>query len=309
MVRLLIADHQMIKAKAATGVEDAEKREFEIEGEIDIYIYDQDGLLEFKRKFSLDDESKTEIFYLSSGEKKIYAFANRPAGSYSDPKLGTTVSALQGDMIRNITFGMPVNRPAEIATYGQFALGTLWEGDPAVITGEGTVSSPQRLKINIGRTAAKIRLEHVSTRNKLLKGTFGNHFVYTLRSVPTRTYGLGKYDNSTANTPGAVPPARGIRFISAVHEELPLVEELPNPVFVDYDWPDAEVTDNIGEAYYAVENITKPMVLTTDGEAHLYYGNTTYISLRTHYTPGAEDKFLDGADPTREASCTGGVSG
>ncbi len=303
MVRLVVADKKMAKTKAIISVEDAEKGEFEIQGDIDIFIYDENNLLEFNMELPLDDEGKTNPFYLDTGPKKIYVFANRPAGSTLQPGLGSTIKEFDNDIIHNITFN--TYGPVEIATPGEFALGTLWDGSDATVTGAGLSTTPERFKVEIGQIAAKVRLESVSTSGQVLKGTFGDEFLYTLRSVPNRTYLLGKYDNSTANTPGAIPPALGIQFLSAVHNEPPLTGDTQNPVFTNYTWP-AKETDNTGQAFYTVENTSVRMPLINGTPGHLYYGNTTYITLRTTYTPGPEDTFLDGSDPTRTAAYTGG---
>lgn len=241
-----------------------------------VYIFDENGILEYVNS-SLNVTSQiTDAFKITSGFKYFYVFSNNPA--ITDPVAGTHRTAFE-QQVKDVTFA---SNNTSITQNNQFFIGTLW-GKLTEVKGDKPAGTTETISLQIGRVGAKVALTEVKNDARgNLKGDFDNNAAeYRLRATPKKYYLVGQYSV-------AMPPADGAVVVSAVHNEGPsdpapgAGPKDPNPVFVDYTWANAT---NIGGAnqkyYYAIENTTAKHATTNE----IYFGNTSYLQLKVKYTP------------------------
>ncbi|MCD8031795.1 MAG: fimbria major subunit [Bacteroides sp.] len=289
------------RTRAYDGFEQAEAGEVELADHLAVFVYDQNGSLDYQNlNLPVNAQGVTDLFKVSEGMKYFYVFSN---GDVSTLPSAAGFADLESEVLR-VTF--QDNRPKEITTHGAMTIGTLWRiGDvnhphrnlfdvqPNKYGGD-----PNKVALRIGRTAAKIRLIEINKEQVAnaspLKGIFDNvNAIYRLRSVPDKYFRVGKLDSS-----GDYPPTTGLRYLSAVHDIGPGSLAFPSDTYIDYFWDETK-KPSATDHYYAVENTTKSMEIEDPLEPgeHLYYGNTTYVQFRIAYTPDASEIYSPTVPP------------
>lgn len=256
--------------------------ESELATTLDVFVFDTLGYYEYNTSVSYDNGTRlTGQFLITAGVKFFYVFSNFPGN------LPVTGSGMHRSVFeKNIREAVLNNNQTSISQNNQFFIGTLW-ADTMRVLGTGTTATPEKILLDIGRIAAKIKLNKVPTQGSgALQGAFDSAY-YRVRSIPKEFYIVGQHDGDLDEIP---PNHIGVQIISAVHEKA------PDPaVFFDYLFPDSTLyPPNAGGTqplhYYTIENTTKP-----DGEGKLYYGNTTYLQLKVKYRP-AQAETYDGTN-------------
>lgn len=272
---------------AADDTEDPLNEEMTLAQELDVFVFDEaTGKFEVHKKIGHTNNT-TNQFLVTSGYKLFYVFSNFPGN------LPSTSGISFQDFEKNIRETTFSNNNTSISEANKFFIGTLW-GDTVLVKGSGTSSSPEIIKIPVGRIAAKIKLNAVPTNaSGMLNGAFDSAY-YRIRSIPKDFYIVGQHSGNWNN----LPPGAGIQVESAVHNEGPNAA-----LFFDYAFPDSTlVKPNAGsrnsdvKSFYAIENTTK-----ADNQNQIYYGNTTYIQLKVKYEPETSEIYdggtgLPGAD-------------
>jgi hypothetical protein len=290
VVKLTIYD-QNLRATRGTGDEEAatteESKVVDGANAVKVYVFTAGGAWEATELLTLNSPSSgvytTGQFKISAGSKYVYVFANDAISSKIVDPVATTTRTQFEQQVINVTFDVS-DRP-DIAVDDRFLLGTLFGGTVAV-PGGGTSTSPKSVALSIGRVAAKVKLATVETQGTgSVTGTFSNPS-YRTGSIAKKVYTVGQFTSTDAS----VPPSAGGGWtvFSAVHDEAP--ETGPgmynSAAFVQYSgtWK-TPATD----VFYLTENTT-----AEDAQGYLYYGNTSYIQLKTTYTPAASEVL----DPT-----------
>lgn len=266
------------------GAEDAEKA-----------IPDGLSILVFNSKNTLEDthditgpitDGQEETIKVKTGLKYFYVVANQdfvttPPGlmkitsrkGFETQLLAATISAVPSEILS--------------ITTPDFVIGTLW-GKPVTVSKQ---DPPMELPLDIGRAAAKVKLHNVvKGTNSNMAGDFEDPY-YRLGSVPNIYYHVGQYDDSGAN-PIMPPLANHGSVTSAVHNEgwgTTGTPNMQNNKFGNYSGfvSVTALASPLTDCFYAVENTT-----ALDNGGLQYYGNTTYVQLRTKYVPH-EDEVVD----------------
>lgn len=287
VVEMKLSDAGIMMRAAGEGEEPATPDEKQITGDITVLIYNaSDGKLELELSEELNSDKKVK-FTIKSGRKYIYVIANQNVG---EPDPGVEVMSNRIDFekqILDVAFSGSGGKIPSI-TDPNFFIGTLWGTEVQVAPG-GTDKEPIKLTVKVGRTAAKAKLHKVEKGvNSNRPGEFTEPY-YRIGSVPKTYYQVGQY---IGNTP---PPEEGHgKVISAVHEEdWGYIDDsnpdepvyMQNEAFTNYTaW--STVTnlpeDPLDNFFYIVENTT-----AQDKYGDQYYGNSTYIQLRTKYIPAS----------------------
>lgn len=260
------------RGRAAGGAtQNTEGTESNIAGTVKVVIFKApEG--SFEKEYDLNCiGGVTDQFTISPGEKYIYVFSNNPALSAASGYRGTYERKILQDAFA--TADLP-----DIAN-NDFFIGTLW-GKSVTVDDGGTVDTPVNIPLEIGRIAAKVKLGSIKKGdNSNMEGEFLTP-EYRLGSVPRNYFLVGQHEGTIA------PPQTGHgKVISAVHEESWENSSDPgkqNPVFTNYQGYKAvsQPTTPLTDFFYTIENTTK-----LDQQNHQYYGNTTYIQLKTQYEP------------------------
>lgn len=285
-VKILDATKTMTRA-AGTATEPATTDEKEITGDVTILVYDADNNLEKTHADEITNGESTQ-FTIQSGKKHIYVVANQTVGGTTGVKAENTAGAYERQNMDAAISGDP--EALSIASNSGFIIGTLW-GEEVDIASGGTEDEPIEITLEIGRAAAKAKLHSVqkgTTSN--MAGQFTNPH-YRIGSIATEYYHVGQYEGTT------VPPEDDHgKVTSAVHTQ-PWYETNPesetqNTVFTNYEqWMGVTALPTEGNPltnfFYVTENTT-----ALDQQSLQYYGNTTYVQLRTVYIPDP-DEVLD----------------
>ncbi len=293
-LRLENTYEQMETRAADTDTEGPTDAERKIVKPLNILVFKDNG--SFEREY-LDMDTipvnpwpgttQTDTFTITSGRKFFYIFS----GVHTDlqsfiPNETNNKNRLNYEKteLTNL-FGTAAGQPdIPILASPNFLNATLW-WDTITVAAGGTKDNPREIEREIGRVAAKVKLQDVNKGSaSLMKGDFLNpHF--RLGAVPTKCYLVGQYEGTIK------PPKAGHgQVISAVHNEGwedPANAGQQNPLFRNYavaSYKDVSSADNF---FYAVENTTAPDVAA--GTNDLYYGNTTHVRLRTKYVPEASE--------------------
>ncbi len=278
--------------------EPAEAGESTLASSVAVFVYDQDGALDYSNlSLPVDNATgKTSKFKVPAGYKFFYVFSN---SQVKDMASGSNVEDMEKQVAFIKTFDGDIPQPIAVNT--AFSLGTLWKKEVGFdVQDQGYGGVPVTVGLEVGRAAAKVRLQSISKQtapnvSPLLGNFDAANAIYRLRSVPDRYYIVGQFDES-----GNYPPTNGLRYISAVHEKDPGTSEIKSDAFVDYTW-NRNMNPGAGGHYYAVENTTMKMKIEGNDEENLYYGNTTYVQFRITYTP-------DGAELYDPATQTAGAT-
>lgn len=275
-------------ARAAGGTTSpAEGDELEINTDVYIFVYNSSNLLERVEKMDAPvANGDKKQFTVKSGTKYFYVVANQPV--VTPPTEGVQeINTRKGFETQRLASTISGTAPEVLSiTSPDFVMGTLW-GTPIVASEGGTAANPKQLTLDIGRAAAKVKLHSVQQgAESNMKGTFTEP-AYRLGSVPNIYYHVGQYDDS-GTSPIVPPTANHGKVTSAVHNESwgtagdPNVQ---NDKFGNYTEfiNVSPVATPLTDYFYATENTTAII------SGYQYYGNTTYIQLRTKYTPDATE--------------------
>lgn len=250
-----------------------------------LFVYDSNGRLEIDQALSLDSKSQA-IINVKAGDKYFYVFAN------SNNQTPFTAQPLRTEFERQIIDVLfeDSNSPTNLTKDRALFMGTLWAGTVKI---DSNRDENELLTLKIGRSAAKVKL-HTVNKNKpgytIRKGEFIEPN-YKMGGVAKKSYLVGQYT-------GDMPPANYTSVTSAVHSAAALKENGdPNTDdFMVYTTfkpvTDMSSTGSNENAFYVTENTTK-----VDNLNQQYYGNTTYIRLRTKYVPTADEVYTDDLKP------------
>lgn len=290
IVELKLVMHNPISRAAGDVTEPADDDEKAISGDISILVYNSGGNLELVHTMVDPTVNGFEdIIKVKSGLKYFYVMANQdivatPPGpqaltgrkAFEIQKLSAEISAAPDEILS--------------ITTPYFVMGTLW-GSPMSVKSGGTVTDPVPITLEIGRASAKVKLYEVSKGTSNMKGRFEEPN-YRLGSVPNIYYHVGQYDDS--GTDPKMPPETGHgKVTSAVHDEgwgttgNPNVQNDKFGNYTEFISVSDLTVKPLTNCFYAVENTT-----ASDADGLQYYGNTTYVQLRTTYIPH-EDEVVD----------------
>lgn len=284
VVRLTIYDQR--PTRGTNAEETATTEESAFSGNVKVIVFHSDGTFEDENSLSVTGSGNTwttDNFTLSAGTKYIYVFFND--NSRNDIPSGSGKTRVQ---FEQSTFDVAFDGSSvpDIATNNSFLIGTLY-GATEVVAGGGTATSPVSVALSVGRAVSKVNLAEVTdATNGGMLGTFST-YSYRIGSLAKKLYAVGQY---TTTDPNKVPPAAGGDWtaFSAVHNEAP--ETVPSTyntaAFLQY----TAVWKSPATAFYVTENTT-----AEDGTGFIYYGNTSYVQLKSKYTPDATE-VLDPKD-------------
>jgi len=248
---------------------------------IKVVIFDEDGSLEYPLE---NDPIELEItqtgpgkyqsdpLTINSGNKYFYIFANDNGNRITKP----AVTLLRSEFIsRTTAVALDASDVPDI-TDPDFLMGTLWS-EKKIAPADGTATTPKSVSLTIGRLSSKVKVTGVDQGASEMAGTFSNP-EYRLGTIPKSIFLVGNNDENTM----IVPPYSGHGIVtSAVHTSSDL-----------QDYQDYTTTwKSPGDHFYTVEN-------TADlPQGIQYYGNTTYIQIRTVYTPHDGEVYDMNLDP------------
>lgn len=239
----------------------------------------------------------SDPFKISTGEKYFYVLADQngaPLGLEQKSSRGAyerqTVSAGFEVSIENVAGSTTVQRvkplPKNLAEPEEFLMGTLWGGKKTAVTDvKPEHSDPLRITgLSIGRLAAKVNLTSVTDGGKFtLGGQFNKNgnATYRLCSVPDAMFLVGQWDGTDEPGTNAASP-----LVKSLYHDEPYGtgHGVQNDKFKNYQWDGAYA---LNAPYYTVENTSAKQAdpVIVGSTAKQYYGNTTYIQLKIHYTP------------------------
>jgi hypothetical protein len=290
VVKLTVYDQRPTRG---TGDEEqATAAESAVSGQVKVKVFNSAGVFEKEVTLNMSGTGPyvTEDFTLSAGTKYIYAFFND--GTRNDIVAASGKTRVQFEQsVFETAFDGTTSLP-DIATDNSFLMGTLY-GETKVVSGGGTATSPVEVNMTIGRAIAKVNLKTVTDATGTgMPGSFTTPS-YRVGSLAKKVFAVGQYTLASDAPAGTMPPVAGGKWtaFSAVHNEPPVVGSAYNDAaFLQYAaaWkaPDA--------SFYVTENTT-----VEDGNTgYLYYGNTSYVQVRTKYTPDATEVL----DPTNLAN-------
>jgi hypothetical protein len=249
-----------------------------VTGPVKVKVFKTDGTFEKEVLLNMTGTGpyETESFSLSAGTKYIYVFFNDAARA--DIVVGTGKTRTQFEQnAYDVSFNS--SSLPDIAENNSFALGTLY-GEAKVVEGGGTVASPKTLALSVGRAVAKVNLKAVSdVAGGEMLGNFENP-TYRIGSMAKKVFTVGQFTLASDAPAGTMPPAAGGKWtaFSAVHNEPPVTgaNAYNSAAFLDY----AALWRSPNDVFYVTENTT-----AEDGSGYLYFGNTSYVQVRTKYVP------------------------
>lgn len=288
-VQLRLQDATPSMYAAGGAIENPITGESELAANLDVFVFDTLGNYEYNTSIGLvsGPNNVTQSFLVTTGAKFFYVFSHFP-GNLPVAGAGMHRSVFE----QNIREAILNNNQTSISQSNQFFIGTLW-ADTVRVKGTGTKANPEEIKLDVGRIAAKIKLNKVPSQGSgVLLGAFDSAY-YRVRSIPKEFFIVGQHDGGLAQIP---PGHKGVQVKSAVHEEEP-----DEAVFFDYVFPDSTTNaPNAGGTqpmhYYTIENTTEP-----DQDGKLYYGNTTYLQLKVKYKPIPAETY-DGSTGNQNAT-------
>lgn len=157
-------------------------------------------------------------------------------------------------------------------TKPDFLMGTLWSEKIEAPVG-GEPGAPKNVPLTIGRFVSKVTLNGVEKGSGTMLGTFSTP-MYRLGTISKKIFLVGNNDEALPT-----PPAGGHGIVTSAVHDAPYYTGISDPNFQQYTATWKSVSSSDPESFYAVENTTAP-----DGSGNQYYGNTSYIQIRTVYT-------------------------
>jgi hypothetical protein len=281
VVSLTIYDQRSTRGTGDT--EAASTVESAVSGTVKVVVYTDAGLEKEQDLTYSTATKKTENFTLSAGTKYLYVFLNDGTRNDIPSAAGKTRVQFEQNVITTALDG--TTSLPDIATDNSFLIGTLYATTTAV-DGGGTEDNPVTVALSVGRLVSKVNLKDVTdVAAGGMSGTFSDPS-YRIGSIAKKLFTVGQYTTTDA---AKHPPLAGGGWtaFSAVHDEAP---EVPvgtynTAAFLQY----AAVWKAPTEVFYVPENTT-----AEDASGYLYYGNTSYLQLKTKYTPTAAEVL----DPT-----------
>ncbi len=271
----------------------------------DLGIFEQAKTITSLEALSGADEGKyqtpdSQHIELTEGSYYFFVIANDTEGKITLPTGGTMDEWMAGTL--NVAFsGAPAT--LDIATYEAaskgFLIGTLWKAEVGTtVPAGGTAEDPVVVEVPaLGRFAAKIWVSNLTTeaaspKNPALAGSF-TEAKFALGSVALRMTNAG-----VVTTDGEVDPFEAGTIVeSAVHNEAATSALFSNAA--NFTYTDVAIgaknDDNKIYAQYASENTTARLDITSGPQDAQFYGNTTYVMLRTKYVPKQNEVYtVDG---------------
>ena len=180
--------------------------------------------------------------------------------------------------------------PANVATDGEFLLGSLWKETDITAAG-GTQTAPKNVDLTIGRLASKVLVKAFADVNTTgMKGTFTTP-AYRLGSLAKAITWVG--DNEAANK---LPYTKGVLVTSANHTTAPIKAD---STFNDVDYLQYSSTSFTALNSLTANTVSSYLTENTtalDADGVQYYGNTSYIQIQTKYTPVLSEVYAVVAD-------------
>jgi hypothetical protein len=289
VVKLAVYDQRQTRGTA--DEEQATAQESAVSGQVKVKVFNSAGVFEKEVTLTMSGTGPyvTEDFTLSAGTKYIYVFFND--GTRNDIAAASGKTRVQFEQsVFETTFDG--NAIPDIATDNSFLMGTLY-GETKVVSGGGTAANPVEVQMTIGRAIAKVNLKTVTDlQSGGMLGSFSAPS-YRIGSLAKKVFAVGQYTLASDAPAGTMPPVAGGKWtaFSAVHNEPPVVGAVyNNAAFEQY----AAIWKAPAAPYYVTENTTAEDLVT----GFLYYGNTSYVQVKTKYTPDASEVL----DPTNLAN-------
>jgi len=287
-VTLTIYDRTVGSRAAGTNTDPAVGNEstIDVSGGVKVVVFNEDGSLDFPKSGSSvlpitslgTDMYQTNEFTVTTGQKYFYVFANDATRDLvPDPIPGMTRSMFINEILA-ITLDASDNLNI---TTSNFMMGTLWSGKIEATSG-GIAGNPAHIQLTIGRLASKVTLNGVSKGVSNLSGTFSEPY-YRLGTIPQKIFVVGHNDETVL----AIPPASNHGVVTSAVHTAARYTAMPDQNYLDYTNTWKQVVAAPGsESFYTVENTTLP-----DATGTQYYGNTSFIHIRTVYTPGDDEVY------------------
>ncbi|MDR0544412.1 MAG: fimbria major subunit [Odoribacteraceae bacterium] len=277
MVKLVIYDQRPTRGTADT--EAATGDESDVTGNVKVIVFHSDGTFDKETALTLTGSGpyETSHFPLEAGAKYIYTFFNDDAREDIPSGSGKTRVQFEQSAF-GVDFDASTSLP-DIAANKKFLIGTSY-GATEIVAGGGTAAEPVKIALSVGRAASKLNLKEVKDKTGAgMKGTFSD-YSYRVGSVAKKLYVVGQYATTDV---ASVPPAAGGKWtaFSAVHDEP---SETTPGVYNAAAFLQYSVWKAPGAAFYITENTTKE-----DALGYLYFGNTTYVQLKSKYAPAASE--------------------
>jgi hypothetical protein len=239
---------------------------------------------------------------LSTGNHFFFVYANDATDKISVPAVGDDLNTWMKKVL-SVDYSAG-EAPADITAANKFLLGTLWKEEETA-PANGTTQAPKVVRVEIGRLASKVVLTGVTKGTGTSQGDFSDPF-FRLGTLANAIHYAGVIDPVTTYNPYAV----NVLVTSAKHKASYLNENEDGFNTADFtenttmSWVAVagEGTEASPYAFrYATENTTARMTNPDNaamGEVQ-FYGNTTYVQLRTVYQPAMEETHnADGTDAT-----------
>ncbi len=259
-------------------------------GDLKVFVFDADDVFDsaYELELTANTPSGTDPvtytsdpFQVTRGEMTFFIFANDISGLITAPTIGMTVDAFRELAVA--AYGADTD--IDIATNDQFLMGTLWQGTTATINSTGTIDSPQNIPMSIGRLASKITLASADPLNTNLPGVFSGT-TYRLGTVARTINTVGVFEGSLL----PYNPNSDVVVNSYLHNIPAAISATLDAAYLDYT---SYKSPDSGEFFYATENTTA----RSGAYNQQFYGNTTYIQIRTVFTPSSIYSPDDPATP------------
>lgn len=270
----------------AHGTRAMEGEEGTINGNVLVFVYNDKNQLEYNEALSPNDDDAV-TFKIKTGKKFLYVFANPIAGKTIEAKPD------RSDFERQV-IEVAINNDLPDLAGTSFLMGNLW-GPEEISVAKPVKTGDNEFTVDIGRLAAKVKLKKVVGDNTTYSNMRGKFIKpqYTIGSIPKKTFLVGQFLIPQGGSLVLPPAAKHSVVESAVHNQ-PATESdktTQNPVFTNYTTfipVDPGGDPDKTNPYYVVENTTALDATDNDNQ---YYGNTTYIRLKTVYVPDASEVY------------------
>jgi len=255
---------------------------------IKVVVFNDDGTLAYplagdSEKLNITETTsgsgvyKSDPFTINSGYKYFYIFANDHDDRITKPGTGI----LRHQFISQTTAAVLSTTDVLDITDPNFLMGTLWS-EKKIAPVDGTLTAPGNVQLAIGRLSSKVNVTEINQGTSNMSGTFTNPR-YRLGAIPKKIFLVGNNDEE-----GILPPGTGHGIVtSAVHNSSEAMD------YQDY----TATWKSPNTHFYTVENTTDPTL------GIQFYSNTTYIQIRTVYTPDNDEVY--NADLTEAGTFTG----
>jgi hypothetical protein len=293
VVRLTIYDQRPTRGTGDT--ETASATESAVSGTAKVIVFQTDGTFEKEVALPLTGTGPyvTDHFTLGAGTKYLYVFFNDATRNDIPSGSGKTRAQFEKSVFE-VAFDATTSLP-DIAADNSFLIGTAY-GEAHIVAGGGTVTTPVALSLSVGRAVSKVNVAEVKDQAGTgMAGSFSSPS-YRIGSLAKKVYVVGQYTLAAGAPAGTMPPAAGGKWtaFSAVHDEA--AESTPgtynSAAFLQY----TALWKSPTAAFYVPENTTKE-----DPLGYIYYGNTSYVQVKTKYTPAAAE-VLDPTDLSKKLS-------